>query len=170
MKSRTNNNDHIHVISEDVMNDSDRLSPNVDDLLNGNVGGATGCGNGNIEDISSGIGESIVPSVKRNKRAYSTHIEREKSDEKNIKLLRKNAVLRTLSPLLMASTVAIGKRSQSICAASSTTAPAQGPAKTSGDGKAVRASKANGSNSNHVNNNKIEPQASNYVTLRLRKR
>lgn len=46
---------------------------------------------------------AVVPSAKRNKRTLSsTHIEREKSDEKNIKLLRKNAVaLRTLSPLMV---------------------------------------------------------------------
>lgn len=64
----SNNNDHIHIINEDAMNDIDRKQNN-DDLLNGNIGN---------DDISCGNLDRIVPSVKRNKRAYSTHIEREK--------------------------------------------------------------------------------------------
>lgn len=112
-------------------------------------------------------GTCNVPSVKRNKRTLSsTHIEREKSDEKNIKLLRKNAIaLRTLSPLMAASNQAstligatktnkqfacddhmIGptnKRSQSICTSLAAAAPQK---------------------SNATNNN------TSYVALRLRKR
>lgn len=132
------------------------------------------------------IGTCGVPSVKRNKRTLSsTHIEREKSDEKNIKLLRRNVVaLRTLSPLMVASNQAstsigtnktaskqlacddhiiIGsttKRSQSICT-SLTTA---GPQKTN-----AGAQSGIGSNNNN-NNNNISTTNNSYVALRLRKR
>lgn len=43
--------------------------------------------------------------IKRGKRTLSsTQIEREKSDEKNVKVIKKNAALRSLSPLLVTST------------------------------------------------------------------
>lgn len=124
-------------------------------------------------------GTCNVPSVKRNKRTLSsTHIEREKSDEKNIKLLRKNAIaLRTLSPLMAASnqtsSTLIGatktnkqiacdehmigptnKRSQSICTSLAATVP----------------QKSNATNNSNNNNNISTSNNTNYVALRLRKR
>lgn len=151
------------------------------------------CDNGNIKvksrmgdrDGISGTSTAMVPSAKRNKRTLSsTHIEREKSDGKNIKLLRKNAAaLRTLSPLMVGANQAstsigasnqinnnnkqfacddriIGmtnKRSQSICTSSSVAVPRKSNAIDT---------KSGGMNSN--NNNNISTNS--YVALRLRKR
>lgn len=139
--------------------------------------------NGTVRDEQdvTASGTQNVPSVKRNKRTLSsTHIEREKSDEKNIKLLRKNAVaLRTLSPLMIPASTSIGanktnkqltcdehiigptnKRSQSICTSLTAAMPQKSNATDT----------KSGINSNN-NNNNISPTNNNsYVALRLRKR
>lgn len=64
------------------------------------------CGQSPQQTSSKVINNNLIvtnPSMKRGKRTLSsTQIEREKSDEKNIKVLKKHTVLRSLSPLLLA--------------------------------------------------------------------
>lgn len=136
--------------------------------------------NNDEQDVTI-AGTQNVPSVKRNKRTLSsTHIEREKSDEKNIKLLRKNAVaLRTLSPLMIPASTSIGanktnkqltcdehiigptnKRSQSICTSLTAAMPQKSNATDT----------KSGINNNSNNNNNSPTNNNSYVALRLRKR
>lgn len=112
---------------------------------------------------------NIKPLIKRGKRTLSSaQLEREKSDEKNTKLLRKHVASRSLSPLLAGATAAEARKQKSKLAIHESNAARRAQRKSlsieSQTTQSDPAAKANKTGNNQI----IQPHS--YVALRLRKR